>query len=77
MPMQSRPFFRSGDVVAHVDRNGISPVGLDQRGRERSVDEKSTFVDSIGSDDASSDIEIVRGPTSCNRVQILSNLLEG
>lgn len=68
VPMQSSAFFGSGDVIAHVDRNGVSPIGFDGWSWVCSVDEKSAFVYSIGSNEASSDVEIVSRPRSCKSV---------
>ena len=75
VPMQGGAFFRPGDVIAHVNRNGVSPVGLNGWSRKSSIDEKSTFIDSIGGNSASSNVEIVSRPTSCKNVQLLSDLL--
>ena len=75
VPVQGGAFFRPRDVVAHVDRNGVSPVGLNGWSRESSIDEKSTFIDSIGGNSPPSNVEIVSRPTSCKNVQLLSDLL--
>ena len=71
MPMQSGAFFRSGDVVTHVDRNSVSPVGFNKWSREGSVDKKSTLVYSIRSNDSSSNVEVVSGSGSCTDTQLL------
>ena len=74
--MQGGAFFRPSDLVAHIDRDGVSPIGFDGRSRKGSVDEESAFVHSIRSNDSSSDVEIVSGPGSCMKVQLLSDLLK-
>ena len=71
MPMQSSAFFRPGDFVTYVDCNGVPPISLDGWPRKCSIDEKSTFVYSIRSDDSSSNVKVVSGSTSCKKVQIL------
>ena len=74
--MQGGAFFRPGDLVAHIDRDGVSPIGFDSWSREGSVDEESTFVHPIRSNDSSSDVKIVSRPASCKKVQLLSDLLQ-
>lgn len=68
MPMQ-RSAFRIGpraviasDVVAHVNSDGVPPIGFDCGSWECSIDEKSADIHSIGRNVASSDVEIVCGP---------------
>lgn len=67
--MQSGTFFRSGDMIAHIDRDGVSPVGFDGRSRELSVDEESTFVYTVWSNETPGDVEVVSRPGSWKRVQ--------
>lgn len=75
VPMQGGAFFGPGDVIAHVNRNSVSPVGLNGRSRESSIDEKSTFIDTIRGNSPSSNVEIVSRSTSCKNFQLLSDLL--
>lgn len=64
--MQGGTFFRPGDVVTHINRDGVSPIGFDGWGRKGSVDEESTFIYPIGSNDSSSNVEVVSRPISCS-----------
>ena len=57
--MQGRAFFRTGDLVAHFDADGIAPINFDGWGWEFSVYEKDAPVDAIRLDVASSNIELV------------------
>lgn len=66
--MQSGAFFRPGDAIAHVDRDSVSPIGVDGRSGKLSVNEQRTFIDPIGSNEASSDVEVVSGSRSCKNV---------
>ena len=74
MPMQSGAFFRTGDLVTDVDRNGVSPISFNGGPGEGSVDKKGTLIYSIGGNYSSSNVEIVSGPTSCKDLQLLPYL---
>ena len=67
--MQCSTLFRAHDVVAHVHGDGITPISFDQRTRECSINKKSTFINSIGSNSASGDVEVVRGTGACKEGQ--------
>lgn len=77
MPMQCRTLFRAHDIVAHVNGDGITPISFDQWARECSVNEKSTFVHSIGSNETSGDVEVVCGAAACRKDQHESGLVRG
>ena len=76
MPVQGGAFFGPSNVIAHINRNGVSPVGFDGGGREGSINEQSTSIHSIRRNEASSDVKIVSRPGSWNAVQLLPDRLK-
>ena len=63
--MQCCPFDRSGNVVGHLDLDGISPIGPNGRTRELAVNEHYGFIDPVRSNPAAADCEII-GPNNAS-----------
>ena len=59
--MERSAFFRARDFITDVDSDSITPIGFDSWTGECAVNQKSASIHSIRRDDATGDIEIVRG----------------
>lgn len=59
VPMQGRAFGSISDVVMDGDLDPVTPVGLDGRSGESSIDQKHLSLVAIGSNDTAADSEVV------------------
>ena len=65
MPVHSGTIRRTSDVVADIDRDSISPISLDSRTGELPINKDSAAIHAVGSDEATSDIEVVATSDAC------------
>lgn len=59
MPMDRRPILGAGNVVVDGDLKSITPVGLERRARESTINENRRPLKSIWSNGATRDGQVV------------------
>lgn len=67
MPVERSTFFRARDLVTYVDGNGITPISFDSWTGECTVNKQGASIHSIGRDNTTGDVEIVRGTLAACR----------
>lgn len=67
VPVERSTILGARDVITYVDGDGITPIGFDSWTGECTVNKQGASIHSIGRDNTTGDIEIVRGTLAACR----------